>query len=162
MKTLVLALTLVSMLLSQKSLSNTQHLHPATHGLVLFGQEVLHASHIPTLHQPHAWQVITEFQFSSENALKIYQGNHKTGDQLITFRPKPFILEDLIEGKLKLLKVICLQETLNTALPVLPKTSLSKLKRSNGLRPYSILNQRNGQRSISILKTPISTPTWFI
>lgn len=78
---------------------------PAVHGMVLFGQERLFASHVPMYHAPHDFQVILEVGLShaTEDAVAAYRakGMVEGVQRLITLRPKPFVLPDLLAGKVQ-------------------------------------------------------------
>ena len=67
----------------------------ATHGMVLFGQEKLMAYHLPMFHKIHAFQVIFEYEVSTqlkEKLLSAGQSNY------LTFVPAPFDLEKFLEN----------------------------------------------------------------
>jgi hypothetical protein len=78
---------------------------PAVHGMVVFGKDTLFVSHIPMFMTPHDRQALMQVRLShaQSNALAVYQkaALSSTGAQaLITIRPKPFLLTNLLNGKL--------------------------------------------------------------
>ena len=73
----------------------------AVHGMVLFGNDTIYASHIPMYHVPHDWQVLFEVTLSHPmvDAKALYQKQLVRGVQpLITIEPRPFVLPQLING----------------------------------------------------------------
>lgn len=88
----------------EKAEVQQQNVPAAVHGMVLFGKEKVYASHIPMYHVPHDWQLLLEVSLShaSNDALKAYRGISGNGAQkLVTFQPLPYMLPQLIEGKIK-------------------------------------------------------------
>ena len=68
----------------------------ATHGMVVFGDKTIYASHMPMFQEPHNFQVVFEIQLD-EAAVKIYNDAEKTAlNGLITILPEPFVLEEMI------------------------------------------------------------------
>lgn len=91
-----------------------QHHHsgsvaPAVHGMVIFGSETLYASHIPMFMSPHDWQALFKVTLShpTSDAMALYKAargfdGDPTGAQVqLTLKPKPFVLPDLLEGKVQ-------------------------------------------------------------
>jgi len=72
----------------------------ARHGLVLFGKEALHLSHIPTFDQPHNIQVVVDAKVVSG----IPVASQVFTDRLYTVKPLPFSLYDLAHGTLSRIK----------------------------------------------------------
>lgn len=81
---------------------------PAVHGMVIFGGsaegKTLYASHVPMFHDPHDFQAIFEIAVSRPRVEveKLYRGKaFKEGKQLLmTLKPKPFVLPELLSGKI--------------------------------------------------------------
>jgi len=76
----------------------------AVHGMVLFGNAPLYASHIPMFHPPHDWQALFEVTLSHPqvDAKALYLAQVNEGVQLlITLEPNPFVLPLLLNGPLK-------------------------------------------------------------
>ncbi len=76
----------------------------AAHGMVLFGTDSLFISHIPMFMSPHDWQALMQVQIThaQADALAIYKKASKPDQQILfTVRPKPFILPNLLSGKIK-------------------------------------------------------------
>ncbi|MDQ3235232.1 MAG: hypothetical protein M3Q07_25770, partial [Pseudobdellovibrionaceae bacterium] len=88
--------------------NHPQEVFPAVHGMVLFGDEQLYASHIPMFMIPHDWQALFKvtLNHTSADALKIYKTAHAPGtpQAMFTLKPKPFLLPELLEGKIKSFK----------------------------------------------------------
>lgn len=77
---------------------------PAVHGMVIFGDDTIYASHIPMFMVPHDWQAHFEITFEhSAIDADAYFKNLSQGQgvqNLYTFAPKPFVLPDLLSGKI--------------------------------------------------------------
>jgi hypothetical protein len=75
---------------------------PAVHGMVIFGDDLQFASHIPMFGIPHDWQALFEVKISSPKPELLADIKKKMSprQQLYTVRPKPFVLPDLLSGKL--------------------------------------------------------------
>jgi len=76
----------------------------ASHGMVIFGTDTLFVSHIPMFMTPHDWQALMQVSLShaQSDALAVYQKALTPGKQgLFTIRPKPFVLPNLLAGKIK-------------------------------------------------------------
>lgn len=79
----------------------------AVHGMVLFGENELFASHIPMFMVPHDWQALFKITLShpTVDALALYKKARKEAassaqsQTLFTLRPQAFILPPLLEGK---------------------------------------------------------------
>lgn len=79
----------------------------AVHGMVIFGGsaegKTLYASHVPMFHQPHDFQAIFEISVSRPRVEveKLYRAKaFKEGKQLLmTLKPRPFVLPQLLSGK---------------------------------------------------------------
>jgi hypothetical protein len=80
-----------------------RHPGPAVHGMVLFGQDRLYASHVPMFSAPHDWQALLEVELAHPtlDATALFHALSTDGKQaLVTLRPKPFVLPDLLTGQL--------------------------------------------------------------
>jgi hypothetical protein len=84
---------------------NGQHLHnnpkdePATHGMLLFGQEKIYVSHLPMFGPPHNYQIIMEIELSAADKvtyLKDIVENPKTN--YYTLAPEKFVLAEMVEN----------------------------------------------------------------
>lgn len=77
----------------------------AVHGMVIFGENEIFASHIPMFMIPHDWQALFKVRLShpTVDAMAAYKkARAKNGTQaLLTLQPKPFVLPPLLEGKTK-------------------------------------------------------------
>lgn len=67
----------------------------ATHGMVLFGKEKLHAYHLPMFHKVHNKQMVLTFDVPSDIKTKIVNFEET---QFLTFVPAPFDLEKFIKA----------------------------------------------------------------
>lgn len=76
----------------------------AVHGMVIFGTDTLFVSHIPMYMSPHDYQSIMQVKLShpTSDALAVYQKALGTSGKqtLFTVRPKPFVLPNLLNGKI--------------------------------------------------------------
>ena len=70
---------------------------PSTHGMLVFGNTTLYASHLPLFHTPHNYQVILELKCSKKN-LKKFQSDqrHHPACNTYTIEPETFILPDML------------------------------------------------------------------
>ena len=77
---------------------------PAAHGMVIFGKETIYASHIPMFMIPHDWQAQFEVKLEHKtldaNAFFKQVNSDQPLQKLFTFSPKPFVLPDLLSGKI--------------------------------------------------------------
>lgn len=84
--------------------STAQSAPAAVHGMVIFGSDTLYASHIPMFMVPHDWQAQFEisFEHADLDANKMFKElSQKDALQgLYTFKPKPFVLPDLLSGNI--------------------------------------------------------------
>jgi len=92
----------------------------AVHGMVIFGDTVMYASHIPMFMVPHDWQAVLEVDvkldqnkvFGPKSGNKQSQGIKTIQDlmpidpeqKLYTLKPKPFVLPDLLDGTISRFK----------------------------------------------------------
>ena len=97
------SLTLASTLFITLSHSMTAKAdNPATHGMVIFGDQTTYASHLPMFHAPHDQQAV--FEINLENTgrkptVELYEElKSKKNDQgIFTILPQAFDLSELIE-----------------------------------------------------------------
>ncbi|MGK5114450.1 hypothetical protein [Geodermatophilus sp. CPCC 205506] len=77
---------------------DSSHDHPDTtgsHGMLLFGDEVLHLSHLPMFHFPHNFQVLLSVRFDDDSS-RAFLADRATGDGgLYTFLPELFPITEL-------------------------------------------------------------------
>ncbi len=110
MNTAAYLLALASPLLSVTALAGTKAatspriIDPpaAVHGMVLFGSDVIYASHIPMYHAPHDWQALFQVTLThpTVDAKALYLHQIASGVQpLITIKPLPFVLPKLLNGE---------------------------------------------------------------
>ena len=70
--------------------------------MVLFGRDQLYASHIPMFTAPHDWQALfqVEIAHASQDAKATYVASafHEGKQQLVTIKPSPFVLTQLLTG----------------------------------------------------------------
>lgn len=71
---------------------------PAVHGMLLFGDRVTYASHLPMFHAPHDYQALFELHLSGAEA---YDRMKKKADTYFTLVPKPMDLAKVLDGTLK-------------------------------------------------------------
>jgi hypothetical protein len=71
---------------------------PATHGMVIFGQSNIYASHLPMYHAPHDAQVILQIDLDSATQVALINDRNKHPGTLYTLSPTPFVLSDLKKG----------------------------------------------------------------
>jgi hypothetical protein len=89
--------TALALLASPWALSDV----PATHGMLLFGNEVTYASHLPMFHSPHDYQVIARISLDDvpgSHALKTYEALKKKGVTFFTIVPEKADLTQVIGG----------------------------------------------------------------
>lgn len=71
---------------------------PAVHGMLLFGDRVTYASHLPMFHAPHDYQALFELQLSGAEA---FDRVKKKSDTYFTLAPKPMDLAKVLDGSIK-------------------------------------------------------------
>jgi hypothetical protein len=66
---------------------------PAVHGMILMGNEIVYASHLPMFHSPHDYQIIFRLKFEQEDQ-RLYQSDKKIHPEVAvkTLEPERFIL----------------------------------------------------------------------
>lgn len=77
---------------------------PSTHGMLLFGEQVTYASHLPMFHAPHDYQVILklkvdQFTRPSSIAFNAYKAAQAQGKTLFTIEPEKMDLTKVISGE---------------------------------------------------------------
>lgn len=99
MKLFLRTLSLSASLLFASTITHAQS--AAVHGMVLFGSEQLYLSHIPMYRTPHDHQALIKVSLSTAGltAYNTYNTNAR-GQQYFTLAPKPFVLPQLLAGKL--------------------------------------------------------------
>lgn len=76
---------------------------PATHGMLLFGNQKSYASHLPMFHAPHDYQVIMEVSigaFPHSIAHKKYNELKGTTDKIFTLEPLKMDLTKVLDGSI--------------------------------------------------------------
>jgi hypothetical protein len=93
-------LALLSLLIVPITSVTAEASHPAIHGMLLFGDHVSYASHLPMPHPPHDYQAVFELAFGDSaqdlNTIAAYQAAKQSGHTLFTLLPEPLDLEQLI------------------------------------------------------------------
>ncbi len=76
---------------------------PGVHGMVIFGENEIFASHIPMFMIPHDWQALFKVTLShpSVDAMAVYKKARARNGSLLTVQPKPFVLPPLLKGETK-------------------------------------------------------------
>lgn len=85
---------------------------PATHGMLLFGDKVTYASHLPMFHKPHDYQLIMKLSLvdaSQSDALKIYELAKTKGETLFTIVPETMDLTLIMDGSKKTFSALLYQ-----------------------------------------------------
>jgi hypothetical protein len=74
---------------------------PSTHGMLVFGNEKIYASHLPMFHSPHDYQIILELEFDkiTQNLFVTDQENNPVYNTY-TIEPEQFILPNMIHNPL--------------------------------------------------------------
>lgn len=78
---------------------NMQHStdRPSKHGMLVFGNTTLFASHLPLFHSPHDYQVILELKCSKKNFKKFLKDKKQhPAYNTYTIEPETFILPDML------------------------------------------------------------------
>ncbi|MBB5636940.1 hypothetical protein HDF26_001768 [Pedobacter cryoconitis] len=94
-------LTLTCLFLYLSTIAFAQHIpypdKPSTHGMMLMGNEVIYASHLPMFHSPHDYQIISILELSKEDQEKYVQDKRKHPKELVyTIEPETFVLPEMI------------------------------------------------------------------
>ncbi|AUP78024.1 hypothetical protein [Flavivirga eckloniae] len=84
--------------------TNAQHEHaqhskdkPSTHGMLLFGSEMIYASHLPMFHTPHDYQVILKLTLSNKDkASYLADKKEHPNNPTYTIEPERFVLPDMV------------------------------------------------------------------
>lgn len=92
---LICSLLLAAMSARAETTSHGDHNTTAVHGMVLFGDGPLYASHLGLYHHPHDRQIVMPVQFSTPEQAQAFEQWRAQSDGLITLAPKPFPLADL-------------------------------------------------------------------
>src|SRR5258708_2218861 len=102
MKTITLILAASALLAGTLAQSDP----PATHGMLLFGNQVTYASHLPMFHAPHDYQVIMKLSLESlphSQTLVSYEKLKANGVTFFTLEPQKVDLTQVINGTKKTL-----------------------------------------------------------
>ncbi|WP_162141177.1 hypothetical protein [Simiduia agarivorans] len=92
---LMCSLLLVALIARAETPAHTDHNTTAVHGMVLFGDEPLYASHLGLYHHPHDRQIVMPVRFDVPAEAQAFRQWREQFDGLITLAPKPFALADL-------------------------------------------------------------------
>ena len=76
---------------------------PSTHGMLLFGDKVNFASHLPMFHSPHDYQLLLRLEFRTQpreapHTLENYVASKAAGQTLFTLVPERMDLTQVISG----------------------------------------------------------------
>jgi hypothetical protein len=76
---------------------------PSTHGMVLFGNQQLYASHLPMFHAPHDYQLVFELNLDAIDnaALEQFATEKAKGKSFFTLAPERMDLSKVISGEIK-------------------------------------------------------------
>ncbi len=75
---------------------------PSTHGMLLFGDKTLYASHLPMFHAPHNYQYIFKLTLShGEQTLSKFAEEKTNGQKLFTLVPEVMDLTKVMDGTKK-------------------------------------------------------------
>jgi hypothetical protein len=70
---------------------------PSTHGMMMMGNEVVYASHLPMFHSPHDYQIILELRLSEADKAKYLTDRLAHTEELIyTLEPEVFVLPEMV------------------------------------------------------------------
>jgi hypothetical protein len=100
MKKIILSLLLTSGL----SAPFAQADMPATHGMLLFGDQISYASHLPMFHKPHDYQLILQIKLKSWTRFDVvgaYEKQKASSESLFTLVPEKMDLTLLLSGQKK-------------------------------------------------------------
>lgn len=70
---------------------------PSTHGMLIFGNEKIYASHLPLFHSPHDYQIILELELIAADKKK-FIADQQLHPEFTTYsiEPEKFVLPDMI------------------------------------------------------------------
>lgn len=77
---------------------------PATHGMLLFGGNVVYASHLPMFHSPHDYQLLMKLKLEDAPlsfTLMKYNTAKRSSATYFTLVPEPMDLAKVVDGTLK-------------------------------------------------------------
>lgn len=98
MKKFILGMLLMSGLAAQADT-------PTVHGMLVFGDKVTYASHLPMFHHPHDYQLVMKVSFaapnSNSNVLTVYERTKAQGKTLFTIEPQVMDLTKVMDGTTK-------------------------------------------------------------
>jgi len=78
------------------------HDRPATHGMLVVGEDTIFLSHLPMFHAPHDYQVILQAKFrrGDLDPMSVYgRDRRQSGRKVYTLVPEPFVLPDVVSAK---------------------------------------------------------------
>ncbi len=93
-----LKLFTVSLLLFQTALGLADD-PPSTHGMLIFGDKTIYASHLPMFHRPHDYQAILEVQLPARAAALYRRDRVQTHSRVYTISPEQFVLPNVVAGR---------------------------------------------------------------
>lgn len=78
---------------------------PSVHGMLVFGDKVTYASHLPMFHHPHDYQLVMKVKFHAPDrrepgVLAAYKLLKAKGKTLFTIEPKPMDLTKVMSGEI--------------------------------------------------------------
>ncbi|MBF0314854.1 MAG: hypothetical protein HQK50_02040 [Oligoflexia bacterium] len=75
---------------------------PATHGMLIFGEDNTYASHLPMFHRPHDYQLLMKVSFNAApELLATYEEIKESTSSYFTIAPTPMDLTQVISGRKK-------------------------------------------------------------
>ncbi len=78
---------------------------PSVHGMLLFGDKVTYASHLPMFHAPHDYQVILKLNLEDHpthsRTLQLYEKAKADGETFFTLVPEKMDLSKIVSGEKK-------------------------------------------------------------
>tara|TARA_R110001583_G_scaffold17310_5_gene70155 strand:+ start:2916 stop:3617 length:702 start_codon:yes stop_codon:yes gene_type:complete len=98
--TLFIVLILFSIIINaQQDYKQMSSDKPSTHGMLLFGSDMVYASHLPMFHSPHDYQIVLELELSIADKRKyIKDKKQHSNAPTYTIEPERFVLPDMINN----------------------------------------------------------------
>jgi hypothetical protein len=72
---------------------------PSVHGMVLFGDQTIYASHLPMFHAPHDYQAVFQVKLQNTKTIAAYEAEKERGQSLFTIAPERMDLTQVISRK---------------------------------------------------------------
>ena len=94
-----LKLLTIAILLLQTSLGLADD-PPSTHGMLVFGDQTIYASHLPMFHRPHDYQVILEVALDQAITALYRRDRVQTATRIYTINPERFVLPKVVAERL--------------------------------------------------------------